>query len=652
MRKTITKNAKMLLCFFMMAMSSVAFAFPTPTTNYKNLNVIDTVQVNLQMTETEGGWVVCDISQLLTLTNTEIADAQANIGSIMNMWKYDTSQEAEDYYVADELWPMSTWGYWWFSFADDEQTTFVASDWSDKCWGWTGGNVALGSDSVCWIFYGPYNSAKVGQKVHSQLYAIIGNDAILYNLDVEIIGATLRTLDECSLVGEMTVYTNNQISNGWNGRVARFELQEVLTTLGCGTADIQFYALDADSCLNPNFTSNAGFWMTMDGEIAPYEYGTKTWFAELNSANSSFNVGHMPESFIGDGSETCTGSFYIGFYDHIYKINIVMDVIPDRVMPSVFTEAGGEELYLQAQANYYDWSCGYNVDVDYERAAELTECALGDELVLYAWTADGYWSKACTVTTPSGFWLTPDGFHTGYDQNSAFFIENVYKGHIGNWGHMAGADEPGTSYTGNFYLVNEANGKYYTITYRVDFMSEIIEKQVVGEEDIIVKAGSLEDAYTKIDVETMLSALGIEGTEVPEEILWLTPGFGGIYENTKCEGAGYYYDANAKTIDPTDAEALENALFYITYSEDEGYASFMSHEVLEMPADTSYSIKVAAELGGKQYIYNITVISDTNTAINNVMISNSSSKVYNLNGQVVSNYHGVVIKDGKKYFAK
>lgn len=640
---------KLLVSIIMLVMSSVAFAFPTPTTNYKNLNVIDTVRVDLQMTETEGGWVACDLTSLINLTGTDMAEAQANIGNIMYMWKYDNSQFAEDYYVADELWPLGTWGYWWFSFADDEQTTFVANEWSDKCWGWTGGNVELGADSVCWIFFGPYNTAEVGQKVHSQLYGIIGNDAILYDLNVEIIGATLRTLDECTIVAETTVYTNNQISNGWNGHTARFDLQAALTALGCGIADIQFYALDADSCLNPNFTSNAGFWMTTDGEIVPYEYGTQTWFAELNTGNSSFNVGHMPEAFVGDGTEQCTGTFYIGFYDLIYKVNIVMDIIPDRVMPTEFTEVGSEDLYLRAFANYYDWSCGYDVSLDYERACELTECALGDDLVFYAQTADSLWTKQVTVTTPDGFWLTPEGYHTGYGNNSAFFIENCYRGHIGNWGHMAGADDAGTSYTGKFYLMNEANGKYFTVNYRCDFLTEIVEKIEVGSEDIIVKAGSLEDAYTKIDVEKMLAALGVEGTDVPEDLQWLIPSFGGMYDDSMCEGFGYYFDSESKAIDPTDSEALENAQFYITYSEDEGYASFMSHEILVMPSDASYTIKIAAEYDNKQYIYNITVISDANTAINSVSASAPSSKTYNLNGQAVNgNYRGIVIEGGKK----
>lgn len=649
MTKTITFSAKLVVSLAMLLLSSVASALPTPTTKWQDLNIIDTVNVYLQMTETEGDWVGVNVNPLLEKTGVDLAEAQANVGDIIYIWQLDKSGEKEDVYIDDNLWSLSTWGYWWFDFATEEKDIFAASAWSESCFGWTGGNSEIDGEGTYWVFFGPYGGARIGQIAHTQMYAIIGNDAILVNIDVEIVGATLRTLDECTLRGEMNVFTNNQVSNGWNGRTARFDLQQVLDSLGCGTQDIQFYALDSLGYLNPNFTANAGYWMTMDGAIADYNDGAKLWFAELNTSNSSFNVGHMPGMFTGDGSEVCYGTFYIGFYDLIYQINLNMTVIPDRELPTEFVEVGSEELYLQAEANYDNWSCGYDVNLDYERACRLTECVQGDELVFYAQTEEGAWIKTTTVTTPDGFWLTPEGYHTWYGTNSVFFIENCNRGHIGNWGHYAGNDEAGTSYTGKFYLMNEANGKYYTINYRCDFVTEVVEKEVVGSEDITVISGSLEDAYTKIDSEKLLAALGVEGTEIPEELLWLTSGFGGHYDDSKAEGIGYYFDAENKVLDPNVIEELESAMFYITYSKDEGYDSFMSHEVLEIPADASYSVKIAAEYNNKLYIYNITVVSDTATSISKVESQNSSSKAYNLLGMPVNgNYHGVVIKDNKK----
>jgi len=647
MKLNITRLMAAMTLFMMGLVANVAMAFPTQTTNYKNLNIIDTVQITIPMTTKEGGWASCDINPLLEHTGMTIEEASANIGKIMQIWKYDSSETAEDYYVADELWPMETWGYWWFSFADDEHSTFVASEWSGNCCAWTGGNVSLGEDGICWIFFGPY-TIDAGTQMHTQLYAIIGNDAIQYNIDVEVEGIKLRTLEECELKGETTIYTNNQISNGWNGKSVRFDMQEVYSALGCGVADIQVMCVDSLGYLNPTFTSNAGFWMTPEGDLINYEYGRQSWFAELNPNNGSFNVGHMPGAFVGDGTEVCKGSVYVTFYDYIYKINLEMTIIPDREMPTEFTAVGGEELYLQAKALDPNWTCGTNVQLGYDRACELTECAKGDELTLYARNSIGEFIKTCTVTTADGFWFTPWGIHTYYGQESAFFIENVYRGHIGNWGHMAGADEDGTSYTGEFYLMNEANGKYYTITYRVDFLSEVIAKEVVAEEDITVLVGSEGDVYTKLDTEKLYAALGVEAAEA-ENIEWLTPGFGGYYRNDNANGTGYYFDPQGKTVNYEDEEAMANAIYFLSYTEDDGYPALCAQEWTPLSAEAVYKVKLCAEYNGKQYIYNVTVMSDANTAIKSANATDRTTQMYNLQGiRVNDSYRGIVIKNGVK----
>ena len=654
MRNFTQRTVKLMAMIFCMALVSVsAFAFPTPTTNYKNLHIIDTVQVDLQMTTTEGDWVATDINPLLEYAGISIEEAAPHIGEIMYMWQYDHSEYAEDYYVSDELWALGVWGYWWFGFADDAKTTFVADNWSENCFGWTGGNVELGEDGVCWIFFGPYNGAEAGQQAHSQMYAIIGNDAILVNIDVEIVGPTIRTPDECTLVGETVVYANNQVSNGWNGKKVNFNLQEALDSLGCGVADLQFYIVDADGNLNPNFTANAGFWMTMDGELAPYEYGTKTWFVELNTNNGSLNVGHMPEVFVGDGTEVCHGEVYLGFYELIYKLDVTMTVIPDRELPTEFVEKGYEELYLQGLALEQSWSSGYNVQLNYERARQLTECELGDELVLYAKTEDGAWNNISTVTTPDGFWFTPEGYHTYYGDNSAFFIENVYGGVIGNWGHMAGLDEPGTTYTGEFYYMNESNGYYYTIRYRVDYVEEVLMNEQVGEEDVTVIA-SYDGQLTSIDIAPALEALGIEDSEVPEDALWVVPAFATLFDQTNYTGEAYIFDAEGNTCDIDTEEGAASAVYLLGYFAEEG--GFYAEAWQDMDEDSKYTTTLALQYGNKYYVYHITVVSPEGAEVGISSIATSAGKngyVYNLSGQRVDgSYRGFVIKNGKVTWQK
>lgn len=653
--KNLTQRAFMLITMvsFMLSLRQLTYAFPTPTTNYKNLNIIETVQVDHQMTTAEGAWAAFNITSLIEKTGVTYEEAAANIGKIMNFWQYDHSESAEDYYVADELWPMETWGYWWFNFADDEKTTFVADQWSEGCWGWTGSGVTLGTDSVCWIFIGPYTTSEVGQKVHSQLYAVIGSDAIQFNIDAEVIGQPMRKLDECTLRGETTIYTNNQVSNGWNGRPVRWNVQEALDSLGCGLVDIHFMMLDADSCLNPNYTATSGFWIDMDGKLTDYVQDTKTWFVEYNSSTGALNVGHMPNMFTGDGTEVCEGTVYLCFYDNIYKVNVVMDVIPNREAPTEFIEKGREELYLQGLANHNDWSVGYNVQIDYQRATELTECGRGDDLVLYAKYPDGRWTKETSTTVPYGFWLTNEGKFCWYgNEGYSYFFENVNGGLIGNWGHIPGADDPGTSYRGEFYYVNEANGYYYTVDYLIDFVSEVVENAVVGEDSITVFVSD-EGYVTPLDVTPALAALGIEETEIPEEAQWLVPSFATLYAPTNDTGEGYVYDAEGKTCN-MDTEEAENAVYKLYYHPEE--AGFYGEAWKEFTDETRYNVRQALAYSGMYYIFHITVapasVADNIEEVT-TSVSNNDGNIYNLNGQKVDNsYRGIVIKNGKVILQK
>lgn len=652
--KNFTQRALTLIVIvsFMLSFSQLAYAFPTPTTNHKNLNIIETVQIDHQMTTAEGAWIAFDITSLIEKAGVTYEEAAANIGKIMNFWQYDHSESAEDYYVADELWPMETWGYWWFNFADEEKTTFVADQWSEGSWGWTGSGVTLGTDSVCWIFLGPYNSAEVGQKAHSQLYAVIGSDAIQFNIDAEVVGQPMRKLDECTLRGETTIYTNNQVSNGWNGRAVRWNLQEALDSLGCGLVDIHFMMLDADSCLNPNYTATSGFWIDMDGKLTDYVQDTKTWFVEYNSSTGALNVGHMPNMFTGDGTEVCEGTVYLCFYDYIYKVNVVMDIIADREAPTEFIEKGREELYLQGLANYNDWSVGYNVQLDYQHALELTECGRGDDLTLYAKYPDGTWTKETSTTVPSGFWMTAEGNFCWYGSGNTYFFENVNSGVIGNWGHNPGADDPGTSYTGEFYYVNEANGYYYTVEYRIDFVSEIVENTIVGEDSITVFVSD-EGYVTPLDVTPALSALGIEETEIPEDAQWLVPSFATLYAPTNDTGEGYVYDAEGNTCN-MDSEEAENAVYRLYYHPEE--AGFYGEVWKDFTEETRYNVRQALAYNGKYYIYHITVaLASVADAIEEVTTSGNRNdgNIYNLNGQKVDDsYRGIVIKNGKAFIQK
>ena len=98
------------------------------------------------------------------------------------------------------------------------------------------------------------------------------SDAIQFNIDAEILPEWIPTFEECELKGEVTVICDNQVSNGWNGRAVRWDLQACLDSLGCpSAADMDIFYLTADNQMGQeNMTYDGlGFWFDMEGNPGP-----------------------------------------------------------------------------------------------------------------------------------------------------------------------------------------------------------------------------------------------------------------------------------------------------------------------------------------------------------------------------------------------
>ena len=223
-------------------------------------------------------------------------------------------------------------------------------------------------------------------------------------------------------------------------------------------------------------------------------------------------------------------------------------------------------------------------------------------------------------------------------------------GVIGNWGHMPGADDPGTTYTGEIYLVNENSGYYFTIRYRIDFVSEIVEPVIAGQQEVTVKVSD-DGELTALDLTPVLEALGIEETELPSDAQWLVSSFATIYDQTNYTDDGYFFGADGKTCDIQTDEGANAALFLLTYDAQEG--GFYAEAQQELPEGATYQTKLVLNYNEKYYVFNITVepaTAEVVDAIQTVKMEHAQqSQLFNLNGQVVNeNYRGIVVKNGKK----
>ena len=94
-------------------------------------------------------------------------------------------------------------------------------------------------------------------------------------IDAEILPEWIPTFEECELKGEVTVICDNQVSNGWNGRAVRWDLQACLDSLGCpSAADMDIFYLTADNQMgqeNMTYDAEADTYTCANGKTITFD---------------------------------------------------------------------------------------------------------------------------------------------------------------------------------------------------------------------------------------------------------------------------------------------------------------------------------------------------------------------------------------------
>jgi len=198
------------------------------------------------------------------------------------------------------------------------------------------------------------------------------------------------------------------------------------------------------------------------------------------------------------------------------------------------------------------------------------------------------------------------------------------------------------------FLVNVESGDMITFNINVSFVSEIINAEVVGEEDIMLPV-STDDIVIPIDLTKAAEALGVTVDDLVNDDNNYLCGLldSGLYsEGQPCyNGLGFgmdgYYSLEGNTF--FTIEATEDGCELLVYSN-------------EAVADNYVATgKFCFQIDNKRYIFNMRLVSPAiYSGIENVSTQGKNAgKVFDLSGrQVLQPARGLYIQNGKKVVVK
>lgn len=703
-----TKTFAILLALLVLLGFSTARAYelPTPVTTRSGLNIISHQDTTFHVNQYgEGaGWLNIDIAPLLAKAGITLEDYKAVANRTVFAYQCDNAETAEDPYLADELCPLTAYtdngtasnNYLWFGFTDDAQSIMGANCKTANCFLLYGSNEGQeGMDGVGYVendtvgFYVGASGGsdiykdRVGKPQYTKFYVIIGADAIEMTLNVEVYeeveppydAPDAYTLQNIQIMGEVSITHTSEVSdNGWvhsndYDNIINEAIQAAFDSLGVkgkDYSDCTFYwpsATNADTltCEGRTTWDLAGWGITTDARL-PLEGDTVTWTCAYNGDGALWF--YHTNLFSQDSTTVVPATFYIGYHDYFLRVNLCLIIIPDRQVSDETVEAGREDVYLPVTANLNDWSLGTerNLQITWDELRALLQCADGEDPILMGLNrnGDGGLNKDYSTTSKPGFWLTADGLTTSYGDSSIVFFEDFKQCTIHNYGHMPGDDDPGTTYQGEVYYICASSGRYYTIRYRFDFLTEPVNPEIVGSEQIILPIDYDDNVSTaSIDITSALAALGVIATEVPDSLGWATQVFGPLYSDENYDpDFGYGFNARGENVSFDETDPDERALFSVVYKPDSNQPA-IAVELLNTPDEEEnlrYDVHIALSLHNRYYDYHIIYVSRdlydalvTAIAAPSANIRPADSRTYNLAGQRVSaDYHGIVIRNGRK----
>lgn len=501
------------------------------------------------------------------------------------------------------------------------------------------------------------NSLHVGDQVYTDAYIVFGSNAYKVRYNLSIVESPYHGLDDMTQVGDTVISVSQPLYTSYEYTSIKPNVDGIAAALGTTASNMSLQGIDSNNSLSSNSTANnGGYWMTSTGIITSWG-GTAAFFIEPSTSGdySDLHVGQYPNAIPEGDSAYCVLYFVSG--EKYYSMHVTLNIEAGTpVDPNAFESVATRSIVVQQLVdNNYTFSDAVSIpQSEIQDLLGITEPTLYglNEDSLVAKGKDKY-TKSYTCTPYPGFWLTKEGtVHSWDGSNSPWGMCLAYNNdqaqftciQMQNIGTTAG-----TTYQGQFFLINEETSKMITINLTYQIVETLEQVEQVGSENVTVQV-NMDDTSAPVDVAKASTALGM-----PNAATLL----GGYYLRGK-QANGLWTDGadpvNMGILFGTDGYAAEGGTIGLTFESDGTAINVYSNA--EIDPNFKMEGSVCFQVDNKRYVYNITFLGDDAyneyiTGINGVKVDAANGKIFDLSGRQVNKpVKGVYIQNGKKYIVK
>ena len=429
------------------------------------------------------------------------------------------------------------------------------------------------------------------------------------------------------------------------------DVDAIAAALGCEVGDFGMQALDDTDNWGGTTANNGGFWFSQAGTVIGY--GTNSYFfIEPATANdySLLHLGQYPGR-IEVGEEYSTKLYFVNG-ENYYELTVIMKVVPEKVIDGLFKEVARRSVTFQQEpTSGYEWTDGIDMPTDF-----INETLGTSDWVVYGMAtldADGNeregnakYSKSYTITESPGFWLNSDGRNAGWGDPDAKFGISAGGQQSGKFSML---QYPNRCSTGEvlktqIYFVNEETAEMVTFNVTYNIVSEIINYDEVGAENVTLPVSMEKDCVIDFDLAPAAEALGVTVEELSAESSRYLKGLaGGTYGEGVNIATGLGFDANGDCNPQGD---------YFFYFED---GKLYTGTSTDIPEDFLLPVQFAFNIDDKLYVYYANFVSEeVYSGIKTVgNEAKADNRIFDISGrQVTKPTRGLYIQNGKKIVVK
>lgn len=648
-------------------------ALPTVVANleYAKLNILGTTEVLVQQYPRgtyNADAVSMDMKDAIEALSYPKSVLEASLQN--NLYSYQFNKELD--VISDSLTNKvtSSSGYW-LSRSYDEKT----GEYADKCY-----IDVYGAESKFYIEAFSFNaetdtatfnvgqypgSLKTGETPYAELFLINGDNAWKFIVKLEIIEEP--EYGEVTEVGreEMVITREPSVSGNYDEKTYSLDEAKMIELLGGDPASWIFKHNNNDNH-STNYNTNAtGFWMDINGDMCAWGESARVYVDY--TAPATLAIGQYPDhNQDGDVFHTI---FEIVNEDKAYTVDLTINFKKkdESELPAKTNLATYEVEIQSLEHKGYETATSEAIDVNaiYEIIG-TTSPSYYTLAVPDSGSVEVKYTNVYSCTPYPGFWYTKDGYQCSWGADAYFGL--TYSAANGTFDLYQFPDNTaiGNSYNTKWFFVNDETGAMVTVKVNVAIVEELIEREIVGKDEIAVNIGNgEEEAYATADLNEALTLLGAaDANDFYENGTLLaavnSSSFGGsdLYD----EAEGFWFDANGYVIDPSNEEQLENQTFSVNLVvEADGTATITTYCLVPPAPGKGYYTRLALNMGSKRFIVTIALGDEEFiTTINEVSSERTNANVYDLSGRMVrknaSNLEGlnkgIYIHNGKKVVLK